>query len=574
MGGQRFRFVNVTPRLPRGEVGLNNVNVSRRALVIAAGLGLTSLFCSPSKADALPVFAPFIPAGIGAADVLATLAAVLFGVGMVGIASGDAAAVGNFWNDKFSEWIGTLGDAGIAARDTLMGFIDGCIANGKILIGDITSDIFGLLQQFTIWLKTLHPTEEHVIHFSDGLDFPISYVELTALEKLFPTTNREKYIPVLEVYNSPSGFFDPSRAPLGFYQPTIPSIKFNNEYIDKPLITLTINSNGTFSIDQQRFYISGPGRMNSTIDGAPISISSHIDFSQMWVSYPWARYADGGDNPYSGPLSFQLGSKQNFVKDLYLAVNDYRVASYGLYSCIIDLSTNSVIATAPDVIAPSFDSVVTPGFDVIDGFAEKIGDTISSAADVIGRDYTAALNGDIVNAGSIAIPQGGAAGLVGAPTYGGVLDQTGTGILTGEGVGAGATTGSDVITGTGTGTLTDTIVGDATGSLDINGIFNGTGSLAPDWFPEFNINLDVFPFNLPKKLSQFTNAVFSGGAGSWSFDIPIKSSYIGDNDIHIDISEPIQYIKPVTRLGAKIMAVLGIASIVHKSTTGEKSDNG
>lgn len=531
---------------------VERLQLTRRGFICAAGLGLMTALAAPVHAFSNPlVLAP------EAAGALAALLALLGGVAVSGtVATPDRSAeLGN----AFNSWAATVSDD---VSGALADLCNNAAKVGKILLGGITTQAAQAITSLREFILT------HAVETSITIPGPSGKLKVKELDNL----NYRFPIPVGGSLKS----YDEGRYKV------VGAFEANSSYwmvgdlnsLNGPAFS-TITIQGKKYENRSVLFIDDDGNATPTIlDYENLKLKSGTlafnDFKEPYGhGVPWSFFFMSGQvagTGYSGPLSGIIKSDAFTINsDALIFFVDHLTSGVRLRS-VYDNTTGRTIEG--DAFNDKTAEKTKGGsFDVIDGASEHLGRPIDK---VIGRDLTANSDKVITDAGSIAIP----ATIPSSRDYGnyaGVLDRTHTGILDGAGVGSGATT-DDIANVAKDGTIVKENVGTAQGGLNASGAFTGNTSLSNSWFLDLGANFDVFPFNIPAKLSNLCTRAFTSTNPDdiYKVHVPFVSELAGVNEnVTLDLGPAMDILRPITRLGSKILGVIGVALGVHRMITGK-----
>lgn len=533
---------------------VNRLQMTRRGFICAAGLGLMMALAAPVHAFSNPlVLAP------EAAGALAALLALLGGVAVSGtVATPDRSAeLGN----TFNSWAATVSDD---VSGALADLCNNAAKVGKILLGGITTQAAQAITSLREFILT------HAVETSITIPGPSGKLKVKELDNL----NYRFPIPVggsLKSYEE------------GRYK-VVGAFEANTSYwmvgdlnsLNGPAFS-TITIQGKKYENRSVLFIDDDGNATPMISDGDLSglklktgALAFNDFVKPYGSgVPWSFFFMSGQvagTGYSGPLSGKIQSDAFTINsDALIFFVNHLSTGLRLRSVYDNVTGRSIEGDAFN--DKSAEKIKGGAFDVLDGAGDYVGKSVDK---VIGRDLTANSDKVITDAGSIAIP----AGIPSARDYGnyaGVLDRTHTGILDGAGVGAGATT-DDIANVAKDGTIVKENVGMAQGGLNASGAFTGNTSLSNSWFLDLGANFDVFPFNIPAKLSELCTHAFTSTNPDdiYKVHVPFVSELAGVNEnVTLDLGPAMDILRPITRLGSKILGVIGVALGAHRMITGK-----
>lgn len=546
-------------------------NVSRRAFLCAVGLGLISVAAAPTVASANPLIGLAAPE-VGA--IIAAAIAVLFGTVSLAPSPDDAARIGN----QFNTWIAAVGSS---FADTLGTFVSGVQSAGKIAWSSISTAVFNALQAFNGWLLSLSAgsTELKI----DGYPaISANFMPTDKINQFFTGTGADDFAPnenlpvitgtvpatadggrpyaraglaqrINESYSNLT-FFDGTKSHtfsnvgcviLSYYIPDKKwYLSYNGTYV---------RGSGDFfdddiarNIELLRIHsLLSPVTADGKWGGILSADNQSLDTTKLYVNAGRAVLLIGTSTE-SGDLYFDGA---NTIGAWVIGKNSSEFIKRKEFQGDVLIDGSSVGWTT----APDFPADVFP-----DGVSGDKG---------VGADVTVGADGKITDAGTIALPD-----VIGG-SYADVLNGTQTGVITdGTTVGVDATTNSTAIAGGAAGTVTESI-GALIGGLDGSGFFSSNTSLSNSWLPfkTTDLDLDVFPFNLPKKIQQIFEAFHSKkGQANYEFRMP----FLDYGDFVCDLTPYVNYLKPYTRLASKITAGVAFASAVYKRFIGSSATVG
>ena len=551
-------------------------NVSRRGFLCAAGLGLMSAAAVPAVAGANPLIGLAAPE-VGA--IIAAAIAVLFGTVSLAPSRDDAARIGN----QFNVW---LAGAGAGFADVLNSFVSGVQSAGKLAWSAISTAVFTGLQAFNGWLLSLEAgTTDLKI---DGYPaISANFWQTDKINQFFTGAGAGDYAPSENkpiIAGTAPATRDGGRVyARGGLAQNVDKSYSNLNFFDGTK-THELKNVGcmilSYYIPEKKWYLSyNSNRLSGIGDFADQQTSSNI--GTLSIQSFWSVVTDTGKwagqiSPANQPLDesklyLNAGRAVMLVGTSTESGDRYFDGSNCIGAWVIGKNSSEFIKRKEfqgDVLidgssvgwttAADFPADVFP-----DGVAGEKG---------IGADVTVGADGKITDAGTIALPD-----VIGG-SYADVLNGTKTGAITdGTTVGVDATTNSTAVAGSAAGTVTESI-GALIGGLDGSGFFSSNTSLSNSWTPfeTSDLDLDVFPFNLPKKIQQIFEALHSKkGQANYEFRMP----FLNYGDFVCDFTPYVNYFKPYTRLASKITASIAFASAVYKrfigtaATVGDEQKN-
>lgn len=542
---------------------------TRRDFVKYAGLGIASLFLSPSNAYASPLVAT-----LTFGDVLVPVLALLFGT----VSTLDYASSSAYIGNAFNSWVA---DAGASFASILTDFINSAISAGKVLLSTLGDSVLTGLVSFNQWM--LDNFSDKTSLSINGADFPFSTISAADIigRGLFDSVSVGAPAlsnPVktgdyaLSIEWSParlSSMITYTRAGLFTYaiDMTIQGTKLSGRV---PVSICFDSDSNTFSVPQAKTPSGGYVSFDAS---TVISAGKSFSIGDTSIEPVWA----GSDSVIA------VRDNGTNVKGIVATPAAYPAIEYSYiipeYAVLLFLDNAYLDNASPlgayDCVTGTWYDFGT-GYDVvIDGNAFKRASDIPSdlvvgSGQVLGKDMTTSIDGTITDAGSIAIGVPAASDVI--SSWNDWLVKTGTGVLTDTTVGVDASSSSSAIAGSSSGVVSGS-VSDLIGTTTNSGASTSDTSLSSGIHFPSSLALDFFPFNIPSKFAQLFSSF--GGAGSsipYIYEVPVKGFGV-DSSIELDFNW-IKPIKPVASFLSKGLWLTLYGVLLSKWISGRNSGGG